>query len=95
MMVEDMVHKMDPSQFGNLKNTSIQHYLVSLLHRISSALDRNSKGNIFAACITFYDFKQAFSRQCHKLGVLSFIRNGVRASLIPVFVNNFRAGVAR
>jgi hypothetical protein len=90
MMVEDMVHKMDPSQFGNLKNTSIQHYLVSLLHRISSALDGNSKGNIFAACITFYDFKQAFSHQCHKLGILSFIRNGVRPSLIPVLVNYFQ-----
>ena len=81
---------MDSSQFGNLKNTSIQHYLVSLLHRISSALDKNSKGNIFAACLTFYDFKQAFSRQCHKLGVLSFIRNGVRSSLIPVLVNYFQ-----
>jgi hypothetical protein len=29
LMVEDMVKKMDPSQFGNLKRTSIQHYLIS------------------------------------------------------------------
>ena len=28
MIVEDMVKKMDPSQFGNLKNTSINHYLI-------------------------------------------------------------------
>ena len=77
LIVEDMVKKMDPSQFGNLKNTSIQHYLVSLINRISSALDRNSRGDIFAACVTFYDYQKAFSRQCHRRGVLSFIRNGV------------------
>ena len=28
MMVEDMVKKMDPSQYGNMKNTSITHYLI-------------------------------------------------------------------
>ena len=32
MVVEDMVQKMDPSQFGNLKNTSLQHYLISLIN---------------------------------------------------------------
>ena len=81
---------MDPAQFGNLKNTSIQHYLVSLVHRISSVLDRNSKGDIFAACVTVHDCSQAFSRQCHKLGIQSFIENGVRASLIPLLVNYFQ-----
>ena len=90
MMVEDMVAKMDPSQYGNLKKTSIQHYLVSLIHRISSSLDRNSKGDIFANCITFYDYSKAFSRLCHKLGVTSFIRNGVRPSLIPLLINYYQ-----
>ena len=95
MVVEDMVQKMDPSQFGNLKTTSIQHYLISLINRISSVLDKNSKGDIFAACVTFYDYKQAFSRQCHQLGVESFIRNGVRPSLIPVLVNYFQGRSCR
>ena len=90
MIVEDMVEKMDPFQFGNLKNTSIQHYLVSLVHMISSVLDRNSKGDIFAACVTVHDYCQAFSRQCHKLGIQSFIQNGVRPSLIPLLVNYFQ-----
>ena len=81
---------MDPSQYGNLKKTSIQHYLVSLIHRISSSLDRNSKGDIFANCITFYDYSKAFSRLCHKLGVTSFIRNGVRPSLIPLLINYYQ-----
>ena len=90
LIVEDMVEKMDPSQFGNLKNTSIQHYLISLIHRIMSSLDRNAKGDIFANCVTLFDYKQAFSRQCHKLGVMSFVKNGVRKSLIPLLVNYFQ-----
>ena len=88
--VEDMVEKMDPCQFGNLRNTSIQHYLISLIHRLMSSLDRNAKGDIFANCVTLFDYKQAFSRQCHKLGVMSFLMNGVRPSLIPLLVNYFQ-----
>jgi hypothetical protein len=89
-MVEDMVKKMDPSQFGNLKRTSIQHYLISLIHRLMSSLDNNSKGDIFAGCVTLFDYQQAFSRQCHKLGVKSFIENSVRPSLIPIMINYFQ-----
>ena len=90
MIIEDMVKTMDPSQFGNLKNTSITHYLISLIHRIMSSLDNNSRGEIFANCVTLFDYRQAFSRQCHKLGVKSFLRNGVRPSLIPFLVNYFQ-----
>ena len=95
LMVEDMVKHMDPSQYGNLKNTSIQHYLISLIHRIMSALDKNSKGDIFAACVTLHDYRLAFSRQCHKLGVKSFIKNGVRPSLIPLLTNYFQGRQCR
>ena len=35
------------------------------------------------------DWKQAYSRQCHTLGVLSFIDNGVRPALIPLLVSYF------
>ena len=85
-----MVKKIYPSQFGNLKRTSIQHYLISLIHRLMSSLDNNSKGDIFAGCVTLFDYQQAFSRQCHKLGVKSFIKNGVRPSLIPIIVIYFQ-----
>ena len=53
-MVEDMVKKMDPSQYGNMKNTSIIHYLISLIDRIMSSLDRNSKGDVFENCVTLF-----------------------------------------
>ena len=38
----------------------------------------------------FIDWKQAYSRQCHTLGVQSFINNGVRASLIPLRISYFK-----
>ena len=43
MIVSDMKDHMDPTQFGNKKGVSIQHYLVKMLDRIISALDKNSK----------------------------------------------------
>ena len=36
------------------------------------------------------DWKEAFSRQCPKLGIESFIENGVRPSLIPLMINYFQ-----
>ena len=39
---------------------------------------------------TFVDWKQAFPRQCPKLGVEAFIKNGVRPSLIPLLISYFQ-----
>ena len=36
------------------------------------------------------DWSQAFDRQSHKLGIQSFIDNGVRPSLIPILINFFQ-----
>jgi len=46
MVIHDMNDNLDPSQYGNLKKTSIQHYLVRMMHRIISNLDRNTKGEV-------------------------------------------------
>ena len=89
MIVSDMSSSLDPSQYGNQKNISIQHYLVRLLNRIVSSIDRNSKGEVNAVLCMFVDWKQAYSRQCHTLGVQSFLKNGVRPSLIPVLISYF------
>ena len=89
LVISDMKSSLDPSQYGNQKNVSIQHYLVRLLHRIISNVDRNSKGEINAVLCMFVDWKQAYSRQCHTLGVESFIKNGVRPSLIPLLISYF------
>ena len=90
MMISDMKPTMDPSQYGNQKGVSIQHYLINMLQYILTALDNNSRGETFAVIASMIDWNNAFPRQCPKLGVESFIRNGVRPSLIPVLVNYFQ-----
>ena len=75
---------LDPSKYGNRRQASIQHYLVKLLHRILAAVDNNSRGEINAVFCSFVDWRHAYSRQCHQLGIQSFIRNGVRPALIPL-----------
>ena len=83
MVISDMKSTMDPKQFGNQKNLSIQHYLVDMMHNILSSLDNNRKGKIAAVLWCFVDWKSAFSNQCHKLGIESFIRNGVKNVSFP------------
>ena len=61
-----------------------------MLHRILLVLDNNSKGEIFAVVANFVDWNNAFPRQCPKLGIESFMKNGVCPSLIPVLINYFQ-----
>ena len=68
----------------------MQHYLMKFIDQVLKNLDTNSKGDIFAALVTFVDWKQAFNRQDPKLGIYSFIENRVRPSLIPAFINYFQ-----
>ena len=91
MVISDMSSNLDPTQYGNRKKTGIQHYLVKMLHRILSETDKNSRGQIKAVICNFVDWKQAYSRQSHILGIRSFIANGVRPSLIPVLTDYFRS----
>jgi hypothetical protein len=90
LIISDMKQSMDPSQFANQKGLSIQHYLIKFIDRILEALDQNSKRKSCAVLATLVDWKQAFPRQCPKLGIESFIRNGVRPALIPVLINYFQ-----
>ena len=82
-----MKNNLDPTQFSNQKGLSTQHYLVQLLHRILTAVDKNTKNEAIAVIATLVDWKEAFSRQCPKLGIASFVQNGVRPALIPVLIN--------
>ena len=89
-MLEDMKTNLDPSQYANQKGIGIQHYLIGMLNRILVALDRNSKGEVKAVIATYVDWKQAFPRQCPKLGVDAFIACGVRPALITILINYFQ-----
>ena len=55
MIISDMADRLDPTQFGNQKGLSIQHYLIQMLHKILAALDKNSKGDIFAVVASLVD----------------------------------------
>ena len=60
---------LDPSQYANQKEISLQHYLIQMIHKILADTDNNAKGEINAVIATLYDWKEAFPRQCPKLGV--------------------------
>ena len=91
MMISDMKDKIDPSQFANQKGLGIQHYLVKMIDKVLKSVDKNSKGESLAVLATLVDWRQAFPRQCPKLGVESFIKNGVRPALIPLLINYFQS----
>ena len=90
LIISDMSNHIDPSQYGNQRGVSIQHYLINMVHKILEALENNSKGDTFAVVANLIDWENAFPRQCPKLGVESFIQNGVRPALIPVLINYFQ-----
>ena len=90
VMIADMKPKSDPSQYGNERKVSIQHYLIKMIHRILTVLDNNSRRETFAVIANLIDWNSAFPRQCPTLGVQSFIDNGVRPSLVPLLVNYFQ-----
>ena len=85
-----MAPQRDPVQYGNEPGVSINHLLISMLHRILKALDKNSNKEKMAAILTLVEYKKAFENQSHNiLGIKSFLSNGVRKSLIPVMIQFF------
>jgi hypothetical protein len=90
MIISDMKKKSDVAQFGNQKKTSIQHYLIKMIHKILTAVDNNSRKKTFAVVANMIDWNSAFVRQCPKLGIKSFQENGVRKSLIPLLISYFQ-----
>ena len=87
LIISDMSSSLDPSQYANQKDLSLQHYLIKMINKILSDTDNSSKGDVNAVLATLYDWKEAFPRQCPKLGVEAFMKCGVRSSLIPVIIN--------
>ena len=87
LIISDMKSKLDPAQYANQKGLSINHYLIKMIDRILQALDESESSAVLA---TLVDWKEAFPRQCPKLGVESFLKNGVRPSLIPLIISYFQ-----
>ena len=79
LMVEDIMKKLDISQYANQKGVSLQHYLIKMINKILSDTDNSSNGEVNAVLATLV--------QCPKLGIEAFIKCGVRGSLIPLLIN--------
>ena len=58
-----------------------------MINVILTDTDNSKKGEANAVIASLIDWKEAFPRQCPKLGVEAFIKCGVRSSLIPLLVN--------
>ena len=56
-VIQDMMPTREKSQYGNEKGLSLQHYLIKMLHKILSSLDRNSRGDTCAVVISMFDWK--------------------------------------
>ena len=87
---EDMQQTRDKSQFGNQKKIGIQHYLVNMLHKILASLDQTTQNKSIAVLLQMVDWSQAFDRMSHKTGIQSFVKNGVRLSLMPILMSFFQ-----
>ena len=90
MIISDMSNNLDIAQFGNEKQSSIQHYLINMMHRFHTALDINSRKEVFAVVANMIYWNSAFVRQCPKQGIKSFQDNGVRCTLIPLLISYFQ-----
>ena len=89
-IVLDMAPNSDPSQYGNEKGISTQHYLIKMINQILTYLDTNNDKEAYGVIVQLIDWSQAFDRQCPTLGIKSFVKNGVRKSIIPVLANYFQ-----
>ncbi|XP_063969531.1 uncharacterized protein LOC135157537 [Lytechinus pictus] len=78
-LTSDLGHRMDCSQFGNLKGSSINHYLVSLLDVIQRNLDK--QGHYANLCAV--DFMKAFGLINHTLAIQKLIGSDVDTSVLP------------
>ena len=47
-LISDMSEKRDPSQFGNEKGVSVNHYLIQMINQILTAVDTNAAKDKFA-----------------------------------------------
>ena len=60
LIISDMAEKLDKCQYGNQKGMSINHYLVKMIHRILTVVDRNSEKEKYAVLLSLIDWNNAF-----------------------------------
>ena len=58
-MISDMSDLRDKSQYGNEKGTSVNHYLIKMIHEILTSVDKNSSNEKFPVICTMIDTDRA------------------------------------
>ena len=66
-----------------MKKEMKEHYLIRMIDRVLKATDNSTKGECVAVLATLVDWKKAYPMLDQTLGIVSFIKNGVGASLNP------------
>ena len=57
-MIEDMRPTRDPSQYGNSKGASTQHYLIKMVDKILKMLDTNNQQEAYAVLVQLVNWSQ-------------------------------------
>ena len=83
--MNDIRHKIDPHQFGNMKGSSIDHDLVNMLDTIHKGLDKS--GNSVNLCAV--DFSKAFDHINHTTAIEKLIHFGVNRAILPTILCSF------
>ena len=71
---QDMKSHLDPATYGGMPGLSTLHYLIKMLDKILTALDKNKRGEINAVIAEMFDWSKAFDMLCPTLGIKSFIK---------------------
>ena len=82
-VMADIKHQIDPKQFGNMKGSSVSHYLVSLLDDLQRGLDKPSHH----ATICTIDFMKAFDLIDHTKALQKLIQLDVNPAIITVIAS--------
>ena len=67
-IIGDITPSIDPSQYGQQKGLSIQHYLVKMVNIILTILDTNNENEKYAVLSKLIDWRKAFDMQDPKKG---------------------------
>ena len=75
---------LDPGQCGGLKNSSISHYLIKLLHYIHFNLAKSVSHAVLLGCV---DMSKAFNRMSHQRVIQDFFNMKVPGWLLLILIS--------